>query len=308
MKQQLALLLLGAIWGASFLFLRIAEPEFGAVPLIALRVSIAALVLCVLLTARGQLATLRGRTRDFVIVGALNSAIPFTLYAWSTGSLGAGVPSVLNATVPLFGALIATVWLREHMSGRRALGLALGFAGVLTLTWSKLFAAEGETSALAVGAGLLAALLYAVAAHDSKRRLAGVPPIAAAAGSMVGASVLLVPLALFVLPNEVPSARALGAALALGVVCTSLAYAIYFRLLEALGATRAITVTYIIPAFGLLWGRLFLDEPLTWRTLAGSAVVLCGTALILRAGKVSGSSNLRPTETPCPNSPPHTAR
>lgn len=308
MRHQLALLLLGSIWGASFLFLRLAEPEFGAVPLIAVRVSVGALVLCGMLAARGELHDLRGHARGFVIVGALNSAVPFTLYAWATGSLGAGVPSVLNATVPLFGALVGSLWLGERLSGRRALGLALGFAGVLILTWSRLFSGAGDTSALAVAAGLFAALLYAIAAHDTKRRLAGVPPLAIAAGSMVGASALLVPVALFVLPRELPSPRALAAALALGLVCTSLAYAIYFRLLEALGATRAITVTYLVPAFGLLWSYLFLDEPLTWRTLAGSTVVLCGTALILRSGRVSAAPTPEPLRTPCPNSPSHTAR
>ncbi|MEQ1894846.1 MAG: DMT family transporter, partial [Planctomycetota bacterium] len=234
LRDRLALLLLGGIWGSSFLFMKVAEPQFGAVPLIALRVSIGAVLLTGLLAARGQLGALRGRAGAFLRIGALNSAVPFTLYAWSTGSLGAGLPSVLNATVPLFGALVAFVWLRERLSVARAVGLAVGFAGVLVLTWPKLAGAGAETSALGVAAGLLAALLYAVAAHDSKRTFAGVPPLAVAAGSMLGASALLVPPALFLLPAELPGPRALGAALALGVVCTSLAYALYFRLLEAL--------------------------------------------------------------------------
>jgi len=306
LHDRLALLLLGGIWGSSFLFMKVAEPEFGAVPLIALRVSIGAVFLTAWLAARGELGALRGRAGGFLIVGALNSAIPFTLYAWSTGSLGAGLPSVLNATVPLFGALVAFLWLRERLSSMRAFGLALGFAGVLILTWTKLFARQGETTALGVAAGLFAALLYALAAHDSKRRFAGVPPLAVAAGSMLAASALLVPPALFLLPEELPSPRALGAAVTLGLVCTTLAYALYFRLLEQLGATRAITVTYLIPAFGLLWSFLFLGEPLTLRTLAGSAVVLLGTALVLRAGALQP---LIPPADPsaCPNSPPRTA-
>lgn len=307
LRDRLALLLLGGIWGSSFLFMKVAEPQFGAVPLIALRVSIGAVLLTGLLAARGQLGALRGRAGAFLRIGALNSAVPFTLYAWSTGSLGAGLPSVLNATVPLFGALVAFVWLRERLSVARAVGLAVGFAGVLVLTWPKLAGAGAETSALGVAAGLLAALLYAVAAHDSKRTFAGVPPLAVAAGSMLGASALLVPPALFLLPAELPGPRALGAALALGVVCTSLAYALYFRLLEALGATRAITVTYLIPCFGLLWGYLFLAEPLTPRTLVGSAVVLAGTALVLRAGAAQPAPKPTSPAESCPSSPPRTA-
>lgn len=302
LADRLALLLLGGIWGSSFLFMKVAEPELGAVALIAARVSIAAVILTLWLAARGGLGALRGHAGAFLTLGALNSAIPFTLYAWSTGSLGAGLPSVLNATVPMFGALVAFLWLRERLGAARGLGLALGFAGVLVLTGPKLAAGAGESSALGVAAGLFAALLYALAAHYSKRRFAGVPPLAVAAGSMLGASTLLLPPALFLLPASLPSPRALGAALALGVVCTSLAYALFFRLLETLGATRTITVTYLIPAFGLLWSYLFLEEPLTARMLAGSAIVLCGTAIVLRAG-TPGAPQALPATSPGSSAP-----
>lgn len=283
LAERLTLLLLGGIWGSSFLFMRVAEPELGAVPLIALRVSLAALVLVAWLAARGELGRLRGHARAFFVLGALNSAVPFTLYAWSTRSLGAGLPSVLNATVPMFGAMVAFLWLRERLGLVRGLGLALGFAGVLVLTWPKLVAGAADSSALGVAAGLLAAILYALAAHYSKRHLSGVAPLVVAAGSLLGASALLVPPALLLLPAQTPSARALGAALALAVLCTSVAQALFFRLLQTLGPTRAITVTYLIPAFGLLWSFLFLGEPLTPRMLLGSAIVVVGTAIVLRA-------------------------
>lgn len=306
LAERLSLLLLGGIWGSSFLFMRVAEPELGAVVLIAARVSLAAVILTAWLAARGGLGALRERAGAFLALGALNSAVPFTLYAWSTGALGAGLPSVLNATVPMFGALVAFLWLRERLGLVRGVGLALGFAGVLVLTGPKLAAGAGESSALGVAAGLFAALLYAIAAHYSKRRFAGVPPLAVAAGGMLGASALLLPVALFLLPASLPSPRALGATLALGVVCTSLAYALFFRLLETLGATRTITVTYLIPAFGLLWSYLFLGEPLGPRMLVGSAIVLCGTAIVLRAGAPRPTVPA-PTTAPCPSSPPRTA-
>jgi drug/metabolite transporter (DMT)-like permease len=305
--DRMALLLLGAIWGASFLFMRVAVPEFGPVALIGLRVTIGLLVLIALLAARGDLQKLRGHGWRWLVLGAVNTAIPFTLFAFATKSLGAGLPAVLNSTVPLFGALIGGLLLSERLSSQRVLGLLLGFAGVVVLVYNKISFSGDPEQTQSVAAGLAAALLYACAAHYTKRHFTGVAPLVVATGNMLGATLLMLPLLPFVWPERMPSLPAYGAALTLGVVCTALAYVLYFRLIPRIGTTRAISVTYLVPVFGLLWGWFFLDEPLGLRTLIGSAIVLAGTALVLRAPAAQPTLAAPKDALSCPNSPTRTA-
>ncbi|MBY0113056.1 MAG: DMT family transporter [Phycisphaerales bacterium] len=270
-------LVLGAIWGASFLFARVAVPEFGAVPLVGVRLVVAALALSVPLLMGGHARLIRERWRVLLLVGALNSAIPFSLFAWSLRSLSAGEASVLNATAALFAGLIAAVVLGEHLSRRRTLGLVIGFVGVVLLVWHKL---SFSGNLLALGAGLAAAFLYGAASHIITRKLPGVAPVAVSGGSLAFASLLILPLALASAPAAVPSLKAWGAALLLGVLCTAAGYLMYFRLVKSIGPTRAITVTYAIPAFGILWGHLFLNEPVSMLMLLGGAVIVVGTAMV----------------------------
>ncbi|MBI5432859.1 MAG: DMT family transporter [Planctomycetes bacterium] len=303
-RDRIELVLLGAIWGSSFLFMRVAAPEFGPLALIEVRVAVAALFLSAVLASRGALASLRGHAFDFALVGALNSAIPFSLFAFATLSLPAGYSSVLNATVPLFGALVGFVWLGERLAVARVLGLAIGFGGVVLLVFEKLTLAGDRT---AVAAGLAAAVLYAIAAHVTRRRLAAVRPLAIAAGSQIAASVLLAPFALATAPKTWPSASSAACAVVLGVLCTGLAYVLYFRLLAAVGAARSMTVTYLIPLFGLLWGALFLAEPVHPSMLVGGVVILIGVTLVVRGG--TRAPTLPPPQKPgpCRNSPTRTA-
>lgn len=276
-RTVLEWLALGAIWGASFLFQRIAVPEFGAVPLVGVRLVVAALVLVIPVVMAGHVGLLRERWRTLLIVGAINSAIPFCLFAWSLHSLSAGEASVLNATAALFAGLIAVIILRERMSIRRSLGLVVGFVGVILLVWHKL-SFSGDL--LALGAGLGAALLYGVASHVITRKLAGVPPVAVSGGSLAFSAILLAPLALANMPSAIPSTRAWLAAITLGVLCTAAAYLMYFRLVKNMGPTRAITVTYAIPAFGILWGHVFLDEHVSLLMLVGGLVIVIGTVMV----------------------------
>lgn len=270
-------ILLGALWGASFLFMRVAAPELGPLPLVAMRVAIGAIVLVGMLAARGELSALRGRALALFVVGATNSAVPFALFAYATLSLPAGYTSVLNATAPLLGAALGAAIFRDPLGLRRFLGLLVGFAGVLVLVKR----APGPAgSGHAIAAGLLASLLYAVAAHYSKRTLGGVPPLAIAAGSMVGAASLLAGPAFLLWPRGVISPRAWAAAVVLGALCTGLAYVIYFRLIDRLGAVKAMAVAYLIPVFGIIWGALFLRERVTGAMAMGAATILAGTYLV----------------------------
>lgn len=270
--------LLAAIWGGSFLFMRIAVPDFGPLPLMAVRCAVGAAVLLPLLAWQRGLAPLRERPGAFALVGLLNSALPFALFGYAMLSITAGFASLLNATVPMFAALVAYLWFGEAPGRRRLAGLVLGLAGVTVLVAGRGSIAPGGDLA-AVLAALAAALSYAVAAGHARRHMAGTPSLALAAGSQVGAAVLLAVPAALTWPERAPGAGAWAAALVLGAVCTGLAYVLYFRLLTRAGATTATAVTFLVPVFGILWGALFLGERPTATMIAGGVVILAGTAL-----------------------------
>jgi drug/metabolite transporter (DMT)-like permease len=286
--QLAQLIVLAALWGGSFLFIRVGVTDFGVAPLMALRVGIGALFLLLVLfsrrPAREAIGTLRERAWPLLVVGFLNSAAPFCLFAWAELTLSAGVTSVINATTPLFGAVVAYFWLKDRLSGLRVAGLVIGFAGVLALVWDQIAMRAGDgasttTAALAAFAALLASALYGVAASYTKRHLTGVDPLTVAAGTMTAATLVLTPFAVATWPTAAISLHAWGAVLCLGVACTGVAYLLFFRLIAAIGPARAITVTFVIPVFGILWGALFLGERVSLGMVEACAAILVGTAL-----------------------------
>ena len=274
--------LLAAIWGSSFLFMRIAVVEFGALPTAFLRVAVATLFLLPLLWWRGHGAELRQHWKKIAVIGVLNSGIPFAMFSFALLSITTGLSAILNATVPLFGALVAWWWLKDRPTGSRVLGLAIGFAGVALLAWDKAsFKADngGIAPAWAVLACLVATMCYAIAASATKKHLAGLPSLLTATGSQIGATLGLALPALWLWPTQVPGAPAWLALLAVGVLCTGIAYVIYFRLIEQAGPARALAVTFVVPVFALFYGSVFLGEQVTpWMVLCG-VVIVCGTAL-----------------------------
>jgi len=277
-RQLLELVLLASLWGASFLFMRIGAPEMGPVLLIALRTLVGGLFLLPFLAwYNGH----RGAGRHLpviALVGVLGSAMPFALIAYATLTVTAGYASILNATTPIFGALVAWVWLRERLAAPGVVGLMIGFGGVFVLVWGR-----GETPSpelgLAVTAALSATLLYAIAANITRRHLAGVHPLTLATLSQLFAAVALLPLALYLLPEEMPTVKAWWSVVLLGVACTGVAYILYFRLISQVGPTKTLTVTYLIPAFGLFWGWLFLEEEIGLSMVAGGLLILLGVGL-----------------------------
>ncbi len=275
-RDLVDLVLLGALWGAAFLFMRIAAPEFGPVPLIAVRVAIATVVLMPMVVWRGVHRALWPVAGPLLVIGAINTAIPFSLLAYAALTLPAGLSSTLNASVPLFGAVIGFAWLGARPSPLRVLGLLVGFAGVLVLAWPRLTAGNDWR---AVVAALVATVLYGLAAHVTQRTLTGVPSLIVAAGSQVAATVMLVPLAVPLWPAASPSLQGWAAAVILGVGCTAAAYVLYFRLIARAGPTTAMAVTYLIPVFGVSWGALLLGERLGADALVGGGLVLAGVAL-----------------------------
>lgn len=280
-----ALILLAALWGGSFLFMRIAAPVLGPVWLIALRVLIAGLVMLPLVIQRRQLGSLRENWRLLLWVGAMSAALPFTLLAYASLDLTAGMTSILNATVPIFAALIGYTVYGEALDARRVAGVLLGFVGVVALVG--LPQGAGASPLLPVVAGLTAAVFYVFAANFAKRRLSHIPAVVFVTGSQLGAAVVLLPLLPLFPPTQAPGAMVVAAVLALAVLSTSLAFLIYFQLIREVGPTRTLTVTYLIPVFAIAWGALLLDEVLTLGMLLGGASILAGVALANRRGTPS---------------------
>ncbi|SAI67098.1 membrane protein [Bordetella ansorpii] len=274
------LFFLAAVWGGSFLFIRIAVPEFGPAALMELRVGVAALFLLPLATLRGKLPSIIARWPAVLGVGIFNAAIPFLLYAYAAKSLGAGFLSVANASTPVWGAVIGWLWLKDSLPARRQLGLAVAMVGIVVLVWDKLEFHSGGTGP-AVLAAVCAPLFYGVAANATKRYLAGVDALANATGSMTAAALVLMPLAIWNWPPQPVSFAAWQAVILLAVVCTGIAYIMFFRLIANVGPTAAVSVTFLVPVFGVLWGVWFLDEALTPRIVSGAAIILAGTALAL---------------------------
>ncbi len=272
------LILLAALWGGSFLFMRYAAPAFGPLPLIWLRVAVAALCLTPLLILRGQQGVLRQHAVGIAIMGVFSSALPFVLIAWAMLSITAGLASILNATVPIFTAMIGALWLGERLGAWRTSGLVIGLGGVLLLAADKADFKPGG-SGWAIAAMLLATLSYGFAANLTRCRLSALPALVNAAGSQIVSAIVLLPLAVWFWPATPPDSMAWSAAIVLGVGCTALAFLLFFRLIANVGASRAVTVTFLIPLFGVLWGNLFLGEALNAGMLVGGSVVVSGTAL-----------------------------
>jgi drug/metabolite transporter (DMT)-like permease len=275
-------MLLASIWGASFLFMRISTVEFGPVATAAVRVSIASLFLMPILLYKGLGSQLRQHWKRVFFVGLLNSGIPFACYAFALLSITTGLSSLLNATVPMFGALVAWVWLRDRPTLSRTLGLVIGFAGVAMLAWDKASFkpdASGVAPGWAVLACLLACVCYALAASFTRRYLSELPPLVTATGSQVGAALGLALPALWLWPAQMPGPSAWLALLAVGILCTGVAYVLYFRIVGNAGPARALSVTYLVPVFAVLYGLLFLGEAVTPWMLICAVVIIVGTAM-----------------------------
>jgi drug/metabolite transporter (DMT)-like permease len=271
---------LGAIWGSSFMFMRLAVADFGPVATATLRVSLGALFLLPLLLWRGQWPALRARWPAIFFVGLLNSGIPFALFAFSLLTITTGLSSIINATVPMFGALVAWLWLGERPGRWRIVGLVLGFIGVSLLAWDQAGVRETDVHPIwAMLACLGACISYALAASSTRLYLHDVPPLAAATGSQIGAALGMALPALWLWPQQAPSQAAWLSLLVLGALCTGVAYLLYFRLLGSSSPTRALAVTYLIPLFAVSYGVTLLDEPFTPGMGLSALVILLGTAM-----------------------------
>lgn len=273
------LVLLGAIWGASFMFMRVAAPEFGPVALVEIRLVLGALVLLPFLWVARHELNFR-LLIALAIIGVINSALPFTLFGWAATFAPAGIGAICNALAVLFTAIFATVFFGERLTRGRWLALGVGLLGVLLLASARI---DGVDVPAAVAAGVTAAALYGVGANLVRKHLAGkLPPAAVAAATLGAAALFMAPGAALTWPEVTPGPRAWGAAIALGVVCTGLAYALFYRLISKIGAARAVMVTYLVPLFGAGWSFALLGEPVTLTMAAAGALIIASIALSQR--------------------------
>lgn len=286
-KDLMTLLALGALWGASFLFIRVAVPSLGPVLLMELRLGLAAATLALLAVAVGRLPKARARWKQFLFLGTVNAAIPFTLIAAAEIYLTASLAAIINSTTVMFTAVVAAVWLGDALTARKVVGIVLGIVGVAALVgWDPIVL--DAPVLLSVAAMLGASLSYAVGAVYVKRNFKGVPPLSMAIGQLSAGALVLLPLTAAGLPGEAPPLAAVVSVLGLALLSTAVAYLLYFRLIENVGPTSTVTVTLLVPVFGLLFGVLLLEEPFSLGTIAGLAMVLFSVALVTGLGFAEG--------------------
>jgi drug/metabolite transporter (DMT)-like permease len=273
------LTVLGAIWGASFLFQRMSASDFGALPLVQVRLTLGALVLLPFLwVARAQFP--RRAWPMLALIGMINSAVPFVLFAWAAQRAPAGAVAITNSLAVLFTALVAFAFFGERIGPKRVAALFGGFVGVVVLASAK---TTGGDIVGAVLAGTSAAALYGVGANLVRTRLAGLPPAAVAAATLGSAALILLPFSIAAWPDHALQAKSWGAAIALGVMCTGVAYALYYRLIKRVGAARAVTVTYLVPLFAVAWAWIILGEVPTWPMAIAGALILGSVAVSQRS-------------------------
>ena len=283
------LIFLAAIWGGSFIFLRVAVPEIGPLLTALLRITLAGAVLVVFAGVTGVMIHWRRDLKSFALVGFFAAVLPFSCFSFAAQYLPAAYSALLNSTAPLFGALFSVFYLAERLTVRKLAGLALGVAGVGVLVGAGALVLDAKTL-IAAAACLLAAAGYAISSIIVKKTGrpkngsgGGIHPIAMAAGSMVLGGVILAPSLPFSLPAAMPSMLALWCIAGLSVLSSGVAQALFIPLIVKIGPTRAMSVSFLIPLFSMLWGFVFLHEAVRLSTLFGGAIVLLAMALVLSA-------------------------
>jgi drug/metabolite transporter (DMT)-like permease len=280
-QDLVRLVSLAALWGGSFAFMRVAAPALGPVWLAESRVTLAFAALFAVALIRRGVPSIAAHWRAYLAIGTINSALPFALFSFAEQTISASNAAILNATSPFFGAIVAAIWLREALGARTLTGMALGLSGVVLLVGWQADPLSASTLVAAL-ACLAAALCYGIGSVYAKARMTGIPSFAIAVYSQLAAAIALGTALPFVPPPAAPSPLVLANVLALALASTAIAYLLYFRLIADVGPARALTVTFLIPLFGVLWGALFLQEPIGVNMLSGCALILAGTWLALR--------------------------
>lgn len=288
--SALRLLLLGAIWGSSYVFMRVAAPSLGPLPTTFWRVVIAAVGMAIVV--RAMVASVEqkfdGKLLAAMAVGVVNSGLPFLLFAFAATKIPAGYSAILNAMAPLMGALIGAAFFGERLTRNKTCGVVLGLVGVAVLTHTGPVTSTPSVW-IAIGGCLFGSACYGLAPFLTRRWIhdrGGLNSNVIAFGSQLGAVAFLLPLMVVRQDFAATSdARLIGelwwSVLALGLLCTCLAYVLYFRLIADIGPMKSLTVAFLIPVFGVFWGWLALDEPVGWAHLFGGGLVGIAVWLVL---------------------------
>lgn len=275
------LALLAAIWGSSYLFLRIVTPAIGVMMTMSSRIIIAALFMTGIIIVSGNRPDYQRNWKHFTILGLLNLVIPFSLISFAVAYLNASLSAILNATTPLFTMLVSTLWLKESFTLKKLTGLFLGLAGLIVLIgWIPL--EMKPMTILSIALFLLSSLSYGLAAVYARLYLRGSSPMKTAGGQLSAAGFMVIPLLLFSFKTEMVTIKVSVVIIILAIFCTALAYALYFRLIERVGSTNASLVTLLVPVFSLLWSFLFLKEPITPAVIAGLALILASMRMVMK--------------------------
>ncbi len=277
---QLGILtLLGAIWGASFIFIRVAVEPFGPIFMMFLRVALAGIILLAYAKIRKTPLQIREHGRKFLLLGALSSAIPFVLIGYAELTITGSMAAILNSTTPLFATVVAAVWLNEKLTIYKIIGAVMGIIGVSFIVGGSPVVLDGAFI-LAMMASLGAALCYALGGVYAKRAFEGVSNMTMSTGQLVGAGIVLFPFSVVSVPHETPPTDAIFALIALAVFATALAYRLYYYLIISAGPTKALTVTLLVPVFGVIWGAILLNEPISAGMLMGLVIILMSVGLV----------------------------
>jgi len=296
-KDVFMLFLLAALWGASFLFIRIGVAVLGPLVLVFLRVSIASLALLIYVAVRHKRLDVARKWKQYLLLGLLNAALPFSLISTAELHLSASLAAILNATTPLFTALVTWVWLKDTLTVKKIFGLILGLLGVAVLVgWDPHH--SGDRLFISASYSLLGALSYAFAGVYSSRVFRGERPMDMAIGQQLGASAMMLPLAGAAIPHAPLSTVVFLAVLGLAVFCTAFAYLLYFALMRSVGPVKTLSVTFLIPVFGSVWGALILHENISANVVLGLTIVLLSVVMV---GNLSLRRNRQGVKTEVPS-------
>ncbi len=271
-KYWILITILGAVWGSAFMFIKIATPELGPIALVNIRLAVAGLIFLPFLLQKKYLRHFKSNLKNILILSIINTALPFSLFAYASLESSSNMLSILNGTTAIMAVVISTMWLKVKLNLFQILGVFIGLFGIIVL-------ANPDNVYISTKATIFclsAAFCYALSANYIQKFAYKTNTIVLIGWSLVIASVLLLPLTIFNLPSKTPSSNAIFSILWLGVVSTGVAFLGYVRLIEKVGAVKTATVAYFIPVFGVIWGYIFLGEPITLQILIGMMLILIG--------------------------------
>ena len=271
-KYWILITILGAVWGSAFMFIKIATPELGPIALVNIRLAVAGLIFIPFLLQNKYLKHFKSNIKNILVLSIVNTALPFSLFAFASLESSSNMLSILNGTTAIMAVVISTIWLKVKLNVFQIMGVFVGLFGIIVLANPDNLYISTKATIFCLGA----AFCYALSANYIQKFAHKTNTTVLIGWSLVIASILLIPLTLLNLPSQFPSPKVIFSILWLGVISTGIAFLGYVRLIEKIGAVKTATVAYFIPVFGVIWGYIFLSEPITLQILIGMMLILTG--------------------------------